>query len=120
MAAAQAAWEKKGERISLLRIAALSNVADYMLIITGFSKIHLDALQAAISKAAERLGLACLRRSGARSECWRVLDFGGLLVHLMTAPSREFYSLEKLYHGAPRIQWKTNGSQARGTSKTGG
>ncbi|MBI4376010.1 MAG: ribosome silencing factor [Elusimicrobia bacterium] len=105
VAAARAAWDKKGEAIEILDVSSASPLADYLLIVTALSPAHLEALQHEIEKAAHVLGLRLLRRSQPRSDQWRVLDFGGLLVHLMSAQTREFYALEKLYHGAARVRW---------------
>ncbi len=103
---ARAACDKKGEAIAVLNVAKTSPVTDYMLIVTANSRPHLEALEAEVEKSADALGLRCLRRSKPASDHWRVLDFGGLLVHLMTSDSREFYALEKLYHEAPRLKWE--------------
>jgi len=103
---ARAAADTKGEDVSLLNVSKTSPVTDYMLIVTANSRPHLEALEREIDKEADAMGVDCLRRSKPASDHWRVLDFGGLLVHLMTADSREFYALEKLYHEAPRIKWE--------------
>jgi ribosome-associated protein len=103
---ARAASDKKGENIAVLHVGKTSPVTDYMLIVTANSRPHLESLEAEIDKAADALGLRCLRRSKPASDQWRVLDFGGLLVHLMTEESRGFYALEKLYHEAPRLKWE--------------
>ena len=39
-------------------------------------------------------------------DLWRVLDYGGVMVHLMHPDAREFYGIEKLYDDAPRKAWK--------------
>ncbi len=112
VAAARAASEKKGEGIALFNVARTSPVTDYMLIVTALSRPHLESLEDEVKKAARLLGVSCLRRSR-RSERWRVLDFGGLLVHLMTAEARAFYALDKLYHGSPRMRWANHGPRRK-------
>ena len=49
-----------------------------------------------------------------KSDSWRVIDFGGLVVHLMTAEAREFYALDKLYHSAPDTPWEEKKRAASG------
>ena len=97
--------DKKAEQVALLHVGRTSPVADYMVIATALSRPHLDSLQVEAEKSAKDLGLSLLRRAKPESDHWRVLDFGGLLVHLMTKETRDFYALEKLYHGSPRVSW---------------
>lgn len=103
LAAARAASEKKGEDITLLHAGRESPLADYILIVTALSKPHLETLENEVDKAARELHVPCLRRARPKSDQWRVLDFGGLMVHIMTHEAREFYALEKLFPAAPRL-----------------
>lgn len=113
LAAARAAEEKKGGEITLLHVTRTSPITDYLLIVTALSGTHLEALEDEVRKAAQGLHCPCLRRARPQSNRWRVLDFGGLLVHLMTAETREFYALDKLYHDAPKIKWSPNHDHPR-------
>lgn len=109
LALARAASQKKGDHIALLHAGRSSPVADYLLIVTALSGAHLEALEREVEKAASAMRIRLLRRARPKSDQWRVLDFGGLIVHLMLAQTREFYALEKLNHGAPRVRWEENG-----------
>lgn len=106
LVAARAADDKKGEDIHLLHVAKRSPITDYMLLVTATSRPHLESLEFEIERALEEKGAACLHKAKPKSASWRVLDFGGLLVHLMTAESRSFYALDKLYHDSPRVRWQ--------------
>jgi ribosome-associated protein len=45
-----------------------------------------------------------MRRKGGRSVSgWEVLDFGDVMVHVMTPELREFYALEQLWSDAKKI-----------------
>lgn len=105
VAAARAAWDKKAEEVLLLNVAKSSPLADYMLLATALSPSHMESLEQEIGKALKEFSLPCLRRARPASDNWRVMDFGGLLVHLMTGEARLFYSLEKLHPEAPRLKW---------------
>ncbi len=106
LALARAADDKKGEDVSVLNVGKTSPITDFMVIVTANSRPHLEALESAIDDAADELDLKCLRRARPASDHWRVLDFGGIIVHIMTEESRGFYALEKLYHEAGRLAWK--------------
>ncbi len=107
IAAARAADDKKGESISVLDVRKSSPVVDYMLLVTALSKPHLEALERKIEDDLFALGLALHHRARPQTENWRVLDFGGLMVHLMSAEARALYALERLHDGAKEVAWRT-------------
>ena len=41
-----------------------------------------------------------LSREGEAGSHWLLVDFGGVIVHVMSKPEREFYQLEKLWSEA--------------------
>ncbi len=107
VAAARAADEKKGEAITLLHVSKTSPLADFLLVVTATSRPHLETLEHEIEKSlTSAFGVRVFREARPKSDSWRVLDFGGLIVHLMTAEARGFYQLEKLHHGAPLVRWQ--------------
>lgn len=106
VALALAASDKKAERVALLHVGKQSPVADYMLVATASSRPHLEAVEEAVLKAAKELGSPPVRRARPKSDQWRVIDYGGLIVHIMTPESREHYALEKLFDQAKPVQWE--------------
>ena len=105
-ALARAASDKKAEEIVLLDVRRQSPVTEYMLIATVTSPPHLEALEEELRKAGRSLRCPALRWARPASDRWRVLDFGGLLAHLMTEETRRFYALEKLYHQGRPVAWE--------------
>lgn len=104
--AARAADNKKGEDILLLDLRRRPALGDFMLLVNINSPAHLEAVEREIEKTMEAAGVVRLHRDGSDSALWRVLDYGGLLVHLMHPEARAFYGLDKLYHDVPRRQWE--------------
>ena len=104
--AAKAASEKQAEDIVLYHIKPISGLADYLLLATVDSPAQLEAVEDHVSQQFKEKGVSLVRREGSRSAIWRVLDYGGLLVHLMHRDAREFYSLDKLYIDARRVSWE--------------
>lgn len=104
MQAANALADKKGLGIQLLDVADLTTLADYFLICTGASAIHVNTLCDSVEKAvADDLGEALLHREGHRSGTWVLLDFGTLIVHVFTEETRKFYDLEHLWSDATPV-----------------
>ena len=105
-AVARALAEKKAEDVLLRHVARMGPITDYLLVATATSHPHLDGLEAELDKTVREYHLAPLRRARPRSNTWRVVDYGGVLVHLMTAETRALYALEKIYPDARRVDWE--------------
>ena len=110
VAAARAAYDRKGESIVLWDVRENSIVADFLLLVSVTSPAHLEAVDAAVSDLLEESGLVLRHRDGKNSNVWRVLDYGGLLVHLMNTEARAFYALDKLHHETPKQRWLARGA----------
>ena len=94
---------KKGLDIKLLKIDAVSTLADYFLICTGTSNTHVRTLCDYAEYTLEQLGEPMLGREGHRGNAWELLDYGSIVVHVFTQEAREFYSLERLWADAEEI-----------------
>jgi ribosome-associated protein len=99
--ASAAADDKKARNIRIYDTAGSSGVADYFLLATVDSAPQMNAVQEEIDRCVKTAhGLDPLRRDGRGSAQWQVLDYGGLVVHLMTENARVFYGLERLWEHA--------------------
>ncbi len=94
---------KKGMDIQLLKIDRVSSLADYFLICTGTSNTHVKTLCDYAEETLDRLGEPLLGREGHRGNTWELLDYGSIVVHVFTQEAREFYSLERLWADAEKI-----------------
>ncbi len=104
MAAAQAADERKGEDITILRVADVSPLADYFVIITGFSKVQVRAIARSIEEKIETtLQRQPVRIEGQADGSWILQDYADVIVHTMMPQEREFYNLEAFWGHAERI-----------------
>ena len=92
------AEDKLAENISTLEIGKVSSVADYMMVATASSEPQLRALSSFIERQVrEEYKLCTLNQPDDSASGWVLLDFGNLIVHLMTPESRERYDLEGLW-----------------------
>ncbi|MBI4060301.1 MAG: ribosome silencing factor [Elusimicrobia bacterium] len=106
VAAARAMNDNKAADVLLLDVRKTSPLSDYMIIATALSRPHLESLEDKLSEAIAKSGLRVHRRNRPQSDLWRVLDFGGLIVHLMVEEARELYALERLHDGAKELAWR--------------
>ncbi|MFI5362981.1 MAG: ribosome silencing factor [Elusimicrobiota bacterium] len=107
VAAARVADERKAEAVSVLDVRKTSPVVDYLVLATALSRPHIEALEQKIVEALADAGLAVHHRSRPETDAWRVLDFGGVMIHLMSADARELYALERLHDGAKEVAWRS-------------
>jgi ribosome-associated protein len=74
-----------------------------MVLVTGTSDRHLKSMCEHVASTVKEQGLTPLGMEGDLGSDWILLDLGDVIVHAMTAQTREFYQLEKLWSvDAPR------------------
>lgn len=95
--------EKKGVDVLVLDIQEQSLIADYFVIATGNSTVHLQALAQYGKEKLEEEGLTPLRTEGFREAQWILLDYGSVIVHLFLPDQRTYYNLERLWGDAKKL-----------------
>jgi len=104
--AATAADDRKAADITLLRVADISTLADYFVIVTGFSKAQVRAIAGSIKdKVEEELQRTPTRTEGQSEGSWTLQDYGDVIVHILMPQEREFYNLEAFWGHAERIDF---------------
>ena len=101
--AARILEDKKGEGVALYDLGGKSSLCDYVIVATATSAPHLNALEEEVSIKLKEDGFFKLNRDGSGSQIWRVSDYGGLILHLMTEEARAYYALDKLFDYAKII-----------------
>ena len=97
------AEDKKAADIVLLDLAPLTTLADYFVICSGGSERQLDAIADGIIGPLRDEKTKPIGREGAAVSHWVLLDFGSVVVHILTPPERDYYGLEKLWAEAKTI-----------------
>lgn len=89
--------ERKGLYITTLDVRGKTTITDYMVLVTGTSSRHLKSLCDHVAEKLKENGVQPLGIEGDIGSDWILLDLGDVIVHAMTAQTREFYQLEKLW-----------------------
>lgn len=100
-----AAEDKKANYITELDLRGKTVIADFFIICSGTSNIHIRAVADGIIEAMDKRGVRQRRIEGYNEATWVLLDYGDCIVHIMSEEQRHFYGLEKLWTGeapAPR------------------
>jgi ribosome-associated protein len=85
----------------------VSNLCDYFVIASGTSLRQVNAIAQAITEDLEKNRIKPLSRVLPNDESgWVVLDFLSVVAHIFYKPTREFYSLERLWSDAKKVRIK--------------
>ena len=97
--------EHRGGDVAALDLRDLHSWTDFFIIATVQSGAHLQGMLRHIKDFAADRGLTLFRTQGKSDDNggWNLVDMGTAVIHLMTAPVREFYELEELWSSAGRI-----------------
>ncbi|GAB4383930.1 MAG: ribosome silencing factor [Elainellaceae cyanobacterium] len=108
---AQAADDRKGTDILLLKVADVSYLADYFVIVTGFSSVQVRAIANSIQdKVEEEWQRSPSRIEGQLEGNWVLIDYGDVIVHIFLPNEREFYSLEAFWGHAEQENFSLSAS----------
>lgn len=92
------AEDKLAENPALLALGEDSSIADFFVVVTASSEPQLRALASHIERQVrEKYQLRALSDESDNAGGWTLLDFGNVIVHLMSQEMREKYDLETLW-----------------------
>ena len=97
------AADKKASDVVLLDIGRLTTVADYFVICSAVSERQLGAIADGVVEGLREEGVRPIGREGSTGAHWLLIDYGSVVVHVMGAPERDFYQLERLWAEAPLL-----------------
>lgn len=95
--------EKKGEDIVAYDISKVSSLADYIVICSGNSSVHVNALTEYLLETFKEEGLKPFALDGYGRSKWVCLDFGGVIVNVMGYEERDYYRLENIWGSCEKI-----------------
>ena len=74
-----------------------SSIADHMIIASGTSSRHIQALSEQVLEKFKANGLKNCKIEGKESGDWKLIDGIDLIVHIFNPEKRKFYELEKMW-----------------------
>jgi len=99
---------RKATDIVALRVTQCTSLTNFIIVISGTSRPQNQAIANSIKSDVEELydGKRCLGKGipeGSADSGWILLDYGEVMVHVMTPKSRLFYDMEG--------QWRERGGK---------
>ena len=89
--------DNKAQNITCIDLKNKSYIADYMVIASGTSSRHLQALSENLVAQLKKLGIENCRIEGRDSNDWKLVDTHDVIVHIFHPEKREFYDLERMW-----------------------
>lgn len=74
-----------------------SALADYMIIASGTSAKHVNALAQKLKSRLEIRGVKNIKLEGLSQSDWVAIDTGDVIIHIFRPEVREFYNLDKMW-----------------------
>ena len=87
----------QASEIVCLNVSKRTALADFMVIASGRSRLHVGALRDHLLRRLKELGAGRVQVEGGARSDWVLIDGGGVWINLFHPEIREFYNLEKLW-----------------------
>lgn len=102
--AVRAALDKKALDVVVLDLRNTPAFTDFFVLCSGASTRQVTAIVDAIEEALRQSKVRPAHIEGYDRAEWVLMDFFSFIVHVFTPQTREFYSLERLWGDAERIE----------------
>ena len=89
--------EMKANDVKVLDVSELTDITDTMIIVSGTSSRHVQAIANKVVEAMKKAGEAPNSVNGMEDSEWVLIDFVDVVVHVMQPAARELYKLEELW-----------------------
>ena len=87
----------KAQDIISIDLKDKSSIADHMIIASGTSSRHIQALSEQVLEKLKNNGVKNSKIEGKESTEWKLVDGIDLIVHIFHPEKRKFYELEKMW-----------------------
>jgi len=102
--AVRAALDKKAMEVVVLDLRQTPAFTDFFLLCSGQNQRQVHAIADAVEEALRAAKVRPNHVEGYDRGDWVLMDFFSFIVHVFTPQTREFYSLERLWGDAERIE----------------
>jgi ribosome-associated protein len=101
--AVKAALDKKASNVVVLDLRHTPAFTDYFILCSGQNQRQVKAIADAVEDALRAGRVKPAHVEGYDRAEWVLMDFFTFIVHVFTPQTREFYSLERLWGDAERV-----------------
>ena len=89
--------DNKAMEITSINLKDKTSIADFMIIASGNSSRHIQALSEKLVEELKKKGINNCRLEGRNSNDWKLIDAIDIIIHIFHPEKRKFYNLEKMW-----------------------
>ena len=89
--------DNKAMEITSINLKDKTSIADFMIIASGNSSRHIQALSEILIDELKKKGVNNCRLEGKDSNDWKLIDAIDIIIHIFHPEKRKFYELEKMW-----------------------
>ena len=89
--------DNKAIEVKSINLKDKTSIADFMIIASGNSSKHIQALSEILVNSLKKKGINNCRLEGQRSNDWKLIDAIDIIVHIFHPEKRKFYNLERMW-----------------------
>ncbi|MCK9478375.1 MAG: ribosome silencing factor [Firmicutes bacterium] len=99
--------DKKAQKIEVIDIQKVSQLADYFIICSGGSSTHVKSLADEVEfQIGGRGSDMAYHKEGYSGATWVLLDYRDVILHIFHGETRDFYNLEHLWIDGEKLDTK--------------
>ena len=87
----------KAVGIKSINLKGKTSIADFMIIASGNSSRHIQALSEILLEKLKKKGIKNCRLEGNNSNDWKLIDAIDIIIHIFHPEKRKFYDLESMW-----------------------
>ena len=95
--------DKIAQDLSVIYVREVTSLADYFVIATGNSSTHVKALADEVEFILKQEDIVPGHIEGHGTNSWIVMDYGSVVVHVLSEEARDFYDLERLWQDGEKL-----------------
>ena len=89
--------DNKAVEIKSINLKDKTSIADFMIIASGNSSRHIQALSETVLDKLKKKGINNCRLEGRESKDWKLIDANDIIIHIFHPEKRKFYDLESMW-----------------------
>ena len=89
--------DNKAIEVKSINLKGKTSIADFMIIASGNSSRHVQALSEIILEKLKTKGINNCRIEGRNSDEWKLIDAVDIIIHIFHPEKRKFYNLERMW-----------------------